>query len=238
MKISGIYQIQSKIEPERIYIGSAINVTRRWKCHLSDLRKNKHHSIKLQRHFNKYGENDLQFSVLRNCEKEYLIINEQSLIDICNPYFNICKIAGSPLGVKRSEETKKKISKLHKGRIFSTERKKQMSDYRKGKKLSKEHIEKLKYYSGENHPCYGKKCSPETKLKISNANKGRRPSEETKKKMSISQADKINSIETRLKISQGRMGIEPWNKGLKYNTEIKINMSKAAKKRWMKIKTE
>jgi hypothetical protein len=36
-KISSIYQIQSKIKPERIYIGSAVNIKHRWGIHLSDL---------------------------------------------------------------------------------------------------------------------------------------------------------------------------------------------------------
>ena len=73
MKLPGIYQIQSKIKPQRIYIGSAINIQKRWWMHLFDLRKNKHSSSKLQRHYDKYGESDLQFSILLGCEKENLI---------------------------------------------------------------------------------------------------------------------------------------------------------------------
>lgn len=30
MNISGIYQIQSKCKPKRIYIGSGVNIQRRW----------------------------------------------------------------------------------------------------------------------------------------------------------------------------------------------------------------
>ncbi len=73
MKLSGIYQIQSKIKPERCYIGSAIHISNRWTKHLSELRLNRHHSRKLQLHYNKYGESDLQFSVLLGCEKEDLL---------------------------------------------------------------------------------------------------------------------------------------------------------------------
>jgi GIY-YIG catalytic domain. len=64
MNTSGIYKIESKLKPERIYIGSAINIGQRWRVHLSDLRKQKHHSKKLQNHYNKYGEVDLSFSIL------------------------------------------------------------------------------------------------------------------------------------------------------------------------------
>lgn len=41
-----------------------------------------------------------------------------------------------------------------------------------GKKLSEEHKEKLRKYSGVNHPCYGKTLSEETKRKISLAHEG------------------------------------------------------------------
>jgi hypothetical protein len=37
-RITGIYKIQSIIKPERIYIGSAVYVDKRWKEHLNDLR--------------------------------------------------------------------------------------------------------------------------------------------------------------------------------------------------------
>ena len=114
--MTGVYKIESKTNSKRCYIGSAINITIRWKRHLKDLRKNKHHSQKLQRHFNKYGESDLHFSILLGCEKEDLLKHEQFYLDSCNCYFNICRIAGSCLGVKISEETRKKMSLASMGR--------------------------------------------------------------------------------------------------------------------------
>jgi group I intron endonuclease len=109
-KTSGIYQIQSKIHPDKIYIGSAVDIDRRWKEHLNSLRIGNHHSHKLQRYYNKYKDS-LQFSIIFVCPKETLIENEQKFIDKLNPYFNECKVAGSQLGLKRSEEFKKKMSK-------------------------------------------------------------------------------------------------------------------------------
>ena len=64
MKISGIYKIQSVIKPDRCYIGSGVCIKSRWNRHLCDLRHNRHWSKKLQNHYNKYGESDLQFSIL------------------------------------------------------------------------------------------------------------------------------------------------------------------------------
>lgn len=56
MKISGIYKIQSKVKPERIYIGSAVNIRHRRNQHFSSLSLNNHHNKKLQYHYNKYGK--------------------------------------------------------------------------------------------------------------------------------------------------------------------------------------
>jgi len=98
MKTSGIYKIQSIVHPERIYIGSAINIHRRRNQHLRDLNHNKHHSLKLQRHFNKHGQNDLSFTVIEECSVENLLIREQHHLNANNTYFNICKIAGNCSG--------------------------------------------------------------------------------------------------------------------------------------------
>ena len=119
MKISGIYKIQSKCKPERVYIGSASDICQRWRAHMSLLRKNKHHSDKLQRHYNKYGKEDLLFSVLVCCDGQNLLDNEQFFIDSYNPYFNNCPLAKSRKGSKSTEETKKKISEALKGNLYS-----------------------------------------------------------------------------------------------------------------------
>lgn len=138
MKISGIYQIQSTVHPERIYIGSAVDIDARRRQHLNRLIRDTHHSQKLQRHFNKYGEQDFQFTVLETCIKELLIQHEQHYIDILNPYFNGCKIAGSLLGFRHTKETRQKYSKAKKGHIPWNKGKKASDGLRL--KLSKSHI--------------------------------------------------------------------------------------------------
>jgi len=106
--MSGIYLIQSKIKPSRIYIGSTKYFLGRKRIHLRQLRKNSHHSHKLQYHYNKYGENDLEFKIITLCPKEDLISNEQFCLDLFRPYFNECKIANSRRGVPVSIETREK----------------------------------------------------------------------------------------------------------------------------------
>jgi len=112
-KISGIYKIESKIHPDRCYIGSTVNIKERWVIHLSSLKRGYHHNPKLQNHYNKYGEKDLAFSILFRCSRGDLIKYEQLLINVYNPWFNIRLEAKSQLGLrwKLSEEAKQNMRK-------------------------------------------------------------------------------------------------------------------------------
>ena len=162
MKIPAIYKIQSKTNSERIYIGSAVDIKDRWRCHLKDLRNNKHHSPQLQRHFNKYGEEDLIFIVVEPCLPDFLIIREQHYIDTLKPYFNCSPTAGSQLGIKRSKETRDKIRKTKTGHKMSPEFCKQRSEYMKGNSLNKgkhwkwTEEQKDKWLRGDKNPSHRK----------------------------------------------------------------------------------
>jgi len=118
LNIGGIYKIQSIIKPDRVYIGSAVNFRHRRNIHFRTLRKNKHKNPKLQAHYNKYGGKDLVFSILVVCDIKYItpeggvIWLEQFFLDAYKPWFNIAKIAGSSLGVKRSDKTKALLSRI------------------------------------------------------------------------------------------------------------------------------
>ena len=76
----GVYQIKSLINGKS-YIGSSINIHKRWRLHKSELTNNKHHSIVLQRHVNKYGIKDLQFIILEETDESLIIEREQYYID-------------------------------------------------------------------------------------------------------------------------------------------------------------
>jgi group I intron endonuclease len=117
-----IYKILTKSN-NKIYIGSAINFKKRKESHLKDLKNNNHHSKYLQRVYNKYGKNNLEFSILTEIfDKKYLLKEEQYWLDYYQPFgkngYNSCKIAGSMLGFKHSEKTKQKISNLQKTPII------------------------------------------------------------------------------------------------------------------------
>jgi group I intron endonuclease len=187
---AGIYQIQSIIKPERIYIGSGIDVRKRWATHQFRLRKGNHHSKKLQRHYNKYGPDDLVYSFILGCEKEDLIKNEQFFIDTLNPYFNGSKVAGSTLGMKIklppfSAEHRKNISLSKLGKKRSIETRAKMSNSRKGNK----------------NPSFGKPCPPQVISAVLKASVGRRATNEARLKMSKSRKGVSFTPEHRKNIS-------------------------------------
>lgn len=173
MKIIGIYKIESKIHPDRIYIGSSSDITKRWMGHLRNLRGNRHGNRRLQNHINKYGINDLMFSILIGCEKEDLIKHEQFFIDSLNPWFNICKIAGNTIGIKHiNPPWNKGLSKYNNDII---------------RKMAEAHGAKIK---GKPSKRKGTHVSEESRIKMAISQTGKKDTEETKKKKSDSAKNK------------------------------------------------
>ena len=78
--------------------------------HLLDLERNLHHSIYLQRAWNKYQ--NINIEIIEICDN--IIEREQYYIDTLRPHFNLCKNATNCNGIKRSENHKNKISEHHK----------------------------------------------------------------------------------------------------------------------------
>jgi group I intron endonuclease len=112
MKFGGIYWIKN-LANHCIYIGSAVNFEKRFKDHKAGLKKGKHSNYHLQNAWNKHGEENFVFEPLEKVkDKNNLIKREQYFIDNLAPEYNICKVAGSLLGVKHSKKTIEKIAKL------------------------------------------------------------------------------------------------------------------------------
>jgi len=210
MILIGIYQIRNVIN-EKIYIGSAINIDRRWNEHVSLLKRTKHHSRHLQSAWNKYGEENFEFSILEECEKEQLVEREQYYIDSVCPEYNICKKAYSKLGTRHTEESRLKMSLANIGKHLSFETREKMSLARKN--VSVETREKIsRALKGHKRGMLGKHHSEETCMKMSLALTGnknhneKRASEEARAKMSLAQKGKTVSLEARLKISRAQKG--------------------------------
>lgn len=106
---TGIYQIRNLVNGKR-YIGSAAGVkgfAGRWNEHKRLANAGRHHSVIFQRAWDKYGARAFTFEVLLYCDPRDCITFEQMAIDCYKPEYNICLIAGSTLGLKWSEASKK-----------------------------------------------------------------------------------------------------------------------------------
>lgn len=170
----GIYKISSKVHPDRCYIGSATDIKgKRWSRHRKELRLGTHNRI-LQNHVNKYGINDLMFTILEECPRNKLLEREQYYIDndIHHGYFNVVKTAGSNFDYKPTEETKEKIRKTLSGTKrppFSDEWLKNMSESHKGKPFIRRHQH---YKKGEPSAFKGHKHTDESNKKNREAHLG------------------------------------------------------------------
>ncbi len=139
-KESGIYQIRNKVNG-KLYIGSSKNIRDRYLHHLSLLRYGNHHSIVLQRAWNKYKEENFDWSVLMLCPEKDLLIREQEMFDSLKPQYNRTHIASCAV----KTHTKKTRIKMSKNRIKSItpEVRKTMSDRMKVLWKDKEYRENL-----------------------------------------------------------------------------------------------
>jgi group I intron endonuclease len=118
----GIYEIRNLIN-NKVYIGSSYNIKNRWSQHKQELNKNIHNNYHLQSAWNKYGKNNFSFKIIEEIpivdtfinmkyiiiEKEQYWIDKTNCCDIDYGY-NIAPKAYSKLGVKDSDEVRKKKS--------------------------------------------------------------------------------------------------------------------------------
>lgn len=170
---SGIYRIVNT-NSGNLYVGSAVNLAKRWQHHKEDARNGTHYSKALQNAWDKHGEDAFSFEVIEYVENpDKLIEREQYWIDTLEAYskgYNCSPTAGSPRGVKHSEEARRNMSRAH---IEWNERRLQegKSHPSKGKKMRPEVVEANRQTQlrlnaerrarGEEHPSKGRKASPE-----------------------------------------------------------------------------
>lgn len=219
---SGIYQILNVVN-RKCYVGSAKNLKQRKNAHFNTLRKNKHHAIKLQRAWNKYGEESFEFKILEYYEFNERASKEQYWIDKLDSYkngYNSRKNAESPLGMKLSEEHKRKISMGCKGKT---------GKYWLGKQFSEEHKSNLRiaFAKRQKHPNTGRQFSEEHRKNIGISQKGKIRSEEARKKMS-----------SKLMGNTRNLGKEGYWKDKNFSKEHKIKLGLNSKKNWSKDEAE
>lgn len=112
---SGVYKITCSVN-SNYYYGSSVNLKSRFKNHISKLRLQKHRNHRLQKTFNKYGENSFIFEVVEYCDPLLTTSYEQKYLDAHtahNKCMNFCKSAFAPMaGIKFSEEHKRKMAEV------------------------------------------------------------------------------------------------------------------------------
>ena len=148
-------------------------------------------------------------------------------------------------GWSMSLEVREKISKARQGIKFSEQHKENISKAAKDRitpPWSKERCERGTPW------LRGRKCSPETKLKMSEAQKGKKMSGKARRALLLANIGSKHSEAHKQKIASALKGRIPWNKskniseetkekisrarkGIKFSDEHKKNISKAAKKR-------
>lgn len=176
-----VYSITNKINNKR-YVGVTKDFNTRQRRHLWELRNNRHSNRKLQQDYNVFGASAFEIEileVLKDASKEEGFKKELHYIekyDSCENGYNmsygadgsaLAKITDGTrekhrremlgntywLGRKHTEETKKKIGAVHKGKTVKLSTRKKLSESAKKK-------------TGEKNPFYGKHHTEETKQKI------------------------------------------------------------------------
>ena len=217
------YHIEGQLDPN--YHGSGIIISRIYKERPETLKE-------------EYIKTCYSDSEMNDDEKYYI-----KLYKTLYPYGYNLSEGGD--GVLPSEETRRKMSKSHKGKIppnkgipMSEEQKKKLSESLKGRNvwnkgipMSEETKKKLsESHKGQIPPNKGKHHTEESKKKMSESRKGlfsgekhpffgKHHTEESKKKISEKQKGKKLSEETRRKMSKARINGKQSKKVLQYTLD-------------------
>lgn len=218
---SGIYKIENMLNG-KCYVGSAVVLKRRLIKHKTELNCGKHHSQKLQRAWKKYGSDSFLFEVIEYVEDpQDLIAREQEWIDTflsAETGYNVCAVAGSALGVKKSPASIARTAQAHRGMKRSEQTRQRIRDARAKQPPMTEDARHKLAIAGT-----GRVVSDETRAKLSAANKGRKMTEAqieanrhrqlgkslsdaAKEKLRISSTGRKHTDEARAKMSARQIG--------------------------------
>ena len=226
----GVYKIVNVVNG-KFYIGSLVDIENRWKSHIHELNLNQHNNSHLQNAWNKYGAENFRLEVVeitdintvRERETFYLKNTNCTNADIG---YNILDNANIGLGVKSSDEVRKKLSNScrgekngHYGKCHSNETKERISKIKREKGAEIRQA-RLQQWISEQPIC--EVCKKIMTVKYGS---GRFCSTECKNAyMSIIQKSKPHAAEHNKKVSEAL-------KGKKFSTEHKAKISELAKNR-------
>lgn len=187
--MQGIYLIKN-ILTETIYVGSSINIEKRFAAHKRALKRGNHDNVHLQLSYNKHGLSVFDFSVFTLVEKkeDLSLIEKQTIISFFKektPLYNLALVIDRAFIYTEETKNKMRLAKLGEkhpmfGKKHLKETKEKISISLQGNKNhsgkyhteeEKEHLSKIN--RGEKNPRFGVTLSEETKKKISVAQKER-----------------------------------------------------------------
>lgn len=105
-KISGIYTITNVVNG-RVYVGSAIDINKRWSTHKSNLKNNKRNNKYLQEDYNNQSVNDFVYEIVEECLQRDLLVKEKKWKDFFgDKVYNINGIHKKKKKIRRGKEAK------------------------------------------------------------------------------------------------------------------------------------
>lgn len=216
---NAIYMIKNSMNG-KFYVGGTTELKKRMYRHSTDLFKNKHHSIEMQKDFNMYTDYVFELHILEYVQDKNEVVKREQfhidryLKDSPELLYNIGMKSNGGDNLTHHPNREQIIQKIQKsirdknksmsieqrkilygqpgkrngmyGKTHSAETRKKISDHNKGqpgpwlgKTFSIEHRRKMSENAskriGNKNAFYGKVHSPDTRKRISDANKGRLP---------------------------------------------------------------
>ena len=170
-RLCGVYCIFNT-ETGKYYVGKSLDITQRWRRHIKHLNEGKHHSVKLQRSWNKHGSKAFQFEILLLCDKSVLLTEEERLISTFDSYhngYNGTLRGRDSTGTKRSKEFCEAVALRKTGTRHSEETRQRMSLAQTGREVTQETREKRRVNQTGKQFHLGKLHTEESKEKMRQA---------------------------------------------------------------------
>jgi group I intron endonuclease len=206
-------------ETRRIYIGSALNTSKRAQRHISDSRNGR--MTFFARKLRELGVESFTWGVIELCEKSDRLVREERWIEAFDATgrngFNTRKHPTKGSSYEIDESTRRRLSESRLGKKQTPEHRKNVGDAIRGLKRTPETIAKMRAaHLGKTHSLetrekisrvqIGRVVSAHTRAKIGAFWKGKRHSDEAKAKMRAAHLGKTLADEHRAKLSLSHLG--------------------------------
>ena len=156
-----IYKIINNVN-DKFYVGSTVNIEQRKTRHFKDLKEGKHHSVYLQRAYDKYGETSFSFIII----KERVFKDENELRELEERYINYCWGSGKLYNISKKGSGGDLVSYHPLNDIIRKKHKENTLKVWENKTLEEKEAYSQKM-RGRGNPNFGNKWTDEQKENIS-----------------------------------------------------------------------